>query len=147
MPTPLDAVLKTCSIEPVWFVRTELSQEDDNDDRVRDAVMNAVGLAYGAHYDRVCFESGTGTQFFRTKAGSIEGETGSAQALPARALTFSIPRDAELLAIAIETIREYHSYEEPVIYIQDGYATRSDYPQDDSNPNRWNNRGSSPETG
>jgi len=56
-------------------------------------------------------------------------------------LTFSIPLDPEMLSITIETIREYHSYEEPVIYINDCYATRSDYSKDDDNPNRWRNRG------
>lgn len=47
--SPLDAVLTSCRIEPVWFIRI--------------AVMEAVALDYGAFYDKVCFESGTGTEF------------------------------------------------------------------------------------
>lgn len=139
MSTPVDAILNSCSIERVWFVWTELSNDDD-DDRLRDAVSDAVGLNYCAHYDRVCFESGAGTQFYRSRAGSIDGEKNETVSLAARVLTFSIPQDPSLLAIAIEAIREHHSYEEPVIYVLDGYATRADYANDRDNPNRFWNR-------
>ncbi len=61
--------------------------------------------------------------------------------MPARTLTFSVPRDPETLAKAIEAIQYTHSYEEPVIYVMEGAATRADYETDRDNPNRWWNRG------
>ena len=140
MVCPVDASLKTCTLEPVWFIWTELANRDDDEGRIRRAVCDAVGLSYGPNYDSVCFESAEGTQFFRPRKGSLAGEEKEAYAFPARSLTFSIPRDAEMLAAAIEALREHHSYEEPVIYVLDGYATRADYSGDGKNPYRWNNR-------
>lgn len=138
MPTPMEAVLGSCSVEPVWFVWAELSNDYD-DERVRDAVTNAVTLAYGTHYDRVCFESGTGTQCFRSRSGAIDGEKADTDSWPVRTQTFSVPRNSEVLAAAIEAIRHSHSYEEPVIYILEAYATRADYRDDRANANRcWN---------
>jgi hypothetical protein len=130
--------LNTCSLEPVWFIRVELSAFDDA--RVREAVADAVGLPYGS-YDRVALESAEGTLFFRPTKGSRSGEVHETVETPARALTFSVPRDPETLAKAIEAIRYAHSYEEPVIYVMEGAATRADYEADRDNPNRWWNRG------
>lgn len=139
MTTPLDAVLKSCSIEPVWFLWAELWAGVD-EQRVRGAVSDAVALAYGAHYDRVCFESATGTQFCRSRAGAMEGEKADTESFPVRVLTFSVPRDPLVLAAAVEAIRASHSYEEPVIYITEGYATRADDSNHRGNPNRYWNR-------
>jgi len=51
---PLDAVLTSCWIEPVWFICVELWEGYD-DARVRIAVMEAVALDQGGFYDQVCF--------------------------------------------------------------------------------------------
>ncbi len=135
---PLDAALSTCSLEPVWFVRGELAARDDA--RVREAVSDAVGLSYGS-FERVALESAEGMQFFRPTKDTTSGEMEETVEMPVRTLTFSVPRDPETLAKAIEAIRYAHSYEEPVIYVIEGAATRSDYETDRDNPNRWWNRG------
>ena len=137
--SPLDAILTTCRIDPVWFVWVELWEGYD-DARVRNAVMDVVALDYGALYDRVCFESGTGTQFCRAKPGARPGQSPDIVALPVRTLTFSLPRDPVALASAIEAVRAVHSYEEPVIYVTEGFATRTDPKDDAKNPNRYFNR-------
>jgi hypothetical protein len=139
-PTPMDAVLSSCALEPVWFVWAELWAGPD-DDRVREAVMASVTLSYGAHYERVCFESGVGTQFYRSRTDAIEDEKAETETYPVRTLTFSLPRHPEVLAAAIEAIRQAHSYEEPVIYVTGGYATRADDRNQRMNPNRFWNRG------
>ena len=130
--------LKTCSLEPVWFVRVELTEGDDT--RVREAVADAVGLNYGS-YDRVAFESAFGTCFFRPGEGAKSGKRERTSEIPVRLLTFSLPRNAEMLGQAIEAVRHAHALEEPVIYVIEGLATRADYSTDRSNPNRWWNRG------
>ena len=135
---PLDAALRTCSLEPVWFIRVELAARDDA--RVREAVADAVGLSYGS-FERVALESAEGTQFFRPTKGTTSGEMDETVEMPARTLTFSVPRDPETLAKAIEAIQYTHSYEEPVIYVMEGAATRADYETNRDNPNRWWNRG------
>ena len=137
-PSPLDAALSTCTLEPVWFIRVELAARDDA--RVREAVADAVGLSYGS-YERVALESAEGMQFFRPTKGTRAGEMEETVEMPARTLTFSVPRDPEALVKAIETIRYVHSYEEPVIYVLEGAATRADYETNRDNPNRWWNRG------
>ncbi|EPJ49344.1 MAG: hypothetical protein OFPI_25170 [Osedax symbiont Rs2] len=130
--------LNSCSLIPVWFVRVELAQRDD--ERVRESVANAVALEYGA-YNRVAFESSAGLQFFCPQQNSKSGDIQTTIEMPSRILTFSIVKETDKLAVAIEAIRETHSYEEPVIYISEGMASRADYSADRDNPNRWWNRG------
>jgi hypothetical protein len=130
--------LKTCSLEPVWFVWVELWEKDDA--RVREAVADVIGLNYGS-YDRVAFESAFGTCFFRPRAGTKSGGRERVSEVPVRILTFSLPRNDEMLGQAIEAIRYAHTLEEPVIYVTEALATRADYSTDRSNPNRWWNRG------
>ena len=136
--TDLNQLLNTCSLVPVWFVRVELAERDDQ--RVRDSVANAVALQYGA-YTKVAFESSAGVQFFCPQRHSKSGDIQRTVEMPTRILTFSIAKDSDKLALAIEAIRENHSYEEPVIYITEGMASRADYSADRDNPNRWWNRG------
>jgi hypothetical protein len=107
---------------------------------VRQAVVDAVGLAYGS-YEGVAFESAPGTQFFRPKAGSHMGDTPETVEMPARVLTFTLDTDTQTLAKAIEAIRFAHSYEEPVIIIREVFASRAKYESGRDNPNRWWNRG------
>lgn len=139
--SPIEAVnarLTSCRLRPSWMVWVELADRDDA--RVREAVTAAVGLEYGP-YTGVAFESGPGEQFFRPAAGSKLGERSETVTMPARVLTFSLPRDPVTLANAIEAVRHAHSYEEPVIYVRDVWASRADDARDRGNPNRWWNRG------
>ncbi len=136
--SPFDSALSTCSLEPVWFIRVELAGRDDA--RVREAVADAVGLSYGS-FERVALESAEGMQFFRPTKDTTSGEMEETVEMPARTLTFSVPRDPETLAKAIEAIQYAHSYEEPVIYILEGAAWRADYETNRYKPYRWWNRG------
>ena len=97
--------LETMELVPVWHVAVELADRDDA--RVRTAVTAAVGLRYGA-YSGVCSEGATGLQFFVPEDGSRLGD-GEAIEMPVRMLRFSVPREAEGLAAALEAIRETHS--------------------------------------
>ena len=133
----VNALLSTCQLEPVWFVRAELADRDDA--RVREAVTGAVGLVYGS-YDSVAFESARGMQYCRPIEGSHEGSPVGMVEIPVRELRFSLTRDPGTLARALEAIRAVHSYEEPVISVTEGWATRADYSKGKDNPNRWWNR-------
>ena len=134
----LNGELKTCKFVPSWLVWVELADRDD--ERVRQAVTDGVGLEYGP-YEGVAFESGAGVQFFRPKKGSKLGDTSETVEMPARVLTFTVAGDVATLAKAVEAVRYAHSYEEPVILVQQVWASRADYSADRSNPNRWWNRG------
>lgn len=130
--------LSTCKLVESWFIRVELADRDD--ERVREAVTDAVGLDYGP-YEGVAFESGAGTQFFRPKQGSKLGDTAETVEMPARVLSFTLIGNTARLAKAIEAVRHAHSYEEPVIIVQQVWASRADFSEDRENPNRWWNRG------
>lgn len=137
-PQNVNAALTSCALEAVWLVRVELAERDDA--RVREAVTRATGLVYGK-YRGVAFETAVGVQFFEPAEGSRLGDGHGAVAMPARVLSFSLPCDPAVLAAALEAVREYHSYEEPVIMVTESYASRAEDDKNRDNPHRWWNRG------
>ncbi|MEM7238125.1 MAG: hypothetical protein AAF501_09925 [Pseudomonadota bacterium] len=138
MTTPQDTPLKTATIEPAWTLHIELADRDDR--RIRDGLTEAVGLRWG-NYTGVTFESAPGMQTFRPSAGSVAEGHAQTVEMPARVLSFSLPRDPQILGRAIETVRRLHSYEEPVIVVSETFVTRAITGDDRDNPNRWWNRG------
>jgi len=130
--------LPSFSLEPVWTIRVELGPEDD--DNIRLALCDAIGLDY-ASYDHVAFETATGTQYFRGREGTVSGTMEDATNRQVRALSLSIPRDEPVLRSALDVIHQLHSYEEPVIYLYEAYATRT-RPENrlNSSSKWWNNK-------
>ena len=122
-----------CRLEPVWVIHVELGPEDD--DRIRQALCNEVRLAYG-DYDHVSFEAAIGMQFFRGTIDTATGPMQTAASRQARVLSLSIAKDRQLLDAAMSAIHRLHSYEEPVIYVQDAFASRS-IPDNLENENKW----------
>lgn len=116
------AAITACRLEPVWLIHLEIGPEDD--DRIRQALCDEVRLSYG-DYDHVCLEAATGTQFFRGALGTASGPMEVATSRQVRAFSFSIVRDAKLLDVVMGVIHRLHSYEEPVVYVQDAFASRA----------------------
>ena len=55
-------------------------------------------------------------------------------------LKVSIERDVETLGRVMDAILYTHHYEQPVIFLREDWASRSNYDPDRNNPNRfWNN--------
>jgi hypothetical protein len=79
-------------------------------------------------------------QKFRPVSGSHLGDSSRVFDFPVVELTFSIPYDEALLKDAIDRIFEIHIAEEPVIYIDEAWSTRSKSYSGKSNPNRFWNR-------
>ena len=50
---------------------------------------------------------------------------------------FEVPRDPELLERVIEAVFRVHGYQEPVIKVREGWASRSKGLDDADNPHRW----------
>ncbi len=126
--------LPSFKLKPVWTIRVELGPEDD--DRIRLALCDKIGLSY-ASYDHVAFETATGTQFFRGQEGTASGAMEAATSRKVRALLFSIPRDESVLSSALDAIHRLHSYEEPVIYLFEAYATRTRLAHPPDGLNKW----------
>ncbi|MCG7521503.1 hypothetical protein [Ruegeria sp. Ofav3-42] len=125
--------VSACRLEPVWVIHVELGPEDD--DCIRQALCDEVRLTYG-DYDHVSLETAIGTQFFRGAESTASGPMESATSRQARVLSFSITKDSDLLDAAMSVIHRLHSYEEPVIYVQDAFASRS-LPEKRENENKW----------
>lgn len=128
---------ETNNLDPVFKLHVELGPEDD--ESLRLALSKELGLTYG-RYDHVAFESHTGTQFFRGRQGTASGAMQEATSRRVRALSFSIPRDEAILKSTLGLIHNLHSYEEPVVYVSEAYATRTRGNQSNDSPNKWWNR-------
>ena len=121
-------------LEPVFTIRVELGPEDD--DRIRWELSEKIGLAYG-DYDHVSLETAAGVQYFRGRLGTASGTMEKATSRQVRALMFSIPREESVLKSSLEIIHHLHSYEEPVVYVTEAFATRAKTDAQDSNPHKW----------
>jgi hypothetical protein len=107
-------------------------------EKVVDSISAAVGLEYGK-YDKVAYTDAEGSEQYRPRSGSKAGAKKSAVRTPSRIVTVSLVYDPAVLQKAIESIYQAHSYEEPVIYITEGWRSRSTDP-DENNSNRWWNQ-------
>jgi hypothetical protein len=61
------------------------------------------------------------------------------ETVPSKVVTVSVAHDAAVLQKTLDAINQSHSYEEPVIYITEGWRSRST-DRDEKNPNRWWNQ-------
>jgi len=76
-----------------------------------------------------------------TAAHADQFEVGSVANFPIVELKISIERDLGVLQSVMEAILHVHSYEEPVIFIREDWASRAAYNPNNDNPNRWWNNG------
>lgn len=132
------------TLEAVW--RLEIQTRPDDADRLLDAVMKVHPLKYG-RYRRNGTVSAVGAETVQpednsTTTNHIEDfKAGNTQTYPMVQLFISIERDTEILEKVMDAIIDVHHYEEPVIYVRDEWASRSDYDPVSANPNRWWNDG------
>ena len=120
-------------LERAYLVTVHVPSADV--DKVLASVVTAVGLDYGK-YDQVAYLDAPGLEQFRPRSGSKSGDQVSAGREPTTSVSFTVPRDVAVLRKALDAAYRAHSYEEPVIYISEGWRSRSTNP-DDANPNRW----------
>ena len=136
---------RTGTLERIWLLRVQASLEEAG--AIVDKVMEADPLAYG-RYERNVFVSATGTESYRPLANSTtalhKADDGNIQAVPCVELVISIAQDRDRLALVLDAIHDAHHYEEPVIYVQDTWASRANYDPNNTNPNRWCNRKAGP---
>ena len=125
-------------LEPVYLVSVNIPDEDVK--RVLDSLTSVVPLVYGK-YDRVAFRSASGVEQFRPLTGSRAGAQDELSEYKTTRVSFSIPQDPVTLRKTIDAIRNSHPYEEPVINAQEGWASRATGKRDETNPNRWWNKG------
>ena len=124
------------SVIGAYLMRVQIPSE--NVDEVLDAVIGCSSLEYG-NYEHVAFRHTPGTQQFKPKVGSSSGALEKV-CIACEEVSFTLPKDEDVLRQVIEAIFEVHPYEEPVIQIQEILTTRYKYGSDSDNPNKWWNR-------
>ena len=135
---------KSGSLVPVWTLEIQTLHPDV--DRILDAVMEVHPLEYG-NYKRNASVSGVGWETSQSKSGSTTAKhlkgfkVGGTESYPSIELKISVPRDLRVLERVMDAILYVHQYEEPVIYVREGWASRAVYDPKNDNPNRWWNNG------
>lgn len=122
-----------------WRVSFQAPVEDV--DRIMDHVTAIAPLVMGK-YDRCAYQSAPGTERYRPLAGAAAGAEDDTRLRPdVVEVSFQITREEALLAAVAEAIYAVHSYEEPVIAVEEILASRSLGRDDKNNPHRWWNQG------
>jgi hypothetical protein len=135
--TPPDQIVgKTYRLERTYLVSVHVPS--DSVDKVLQALAAAVGLEYG-RYDQVAYIDAEGLEQYRPIAGSKAGTQEAADTTPSKVVTVSLDHDEAVLKKAVDEIHHVHPYEEPVIYVIEGWRSRSTS-SDPNNPNRWWNQ-------
>jgi hypothetical protein len=134
--SPDQIVGKTYRMQRVHLVSVHVPS--GSVDKVLQSLAAAVGLEYGK-YDQVAFIDAEGLEQYRPLAGSKAGAQESAKADPSKVVTVSLIHDGTVLHKALDAIYQVHPYEEPVIYVTEGWRSRSTS-ADQNNPNRWWNQ-------
>ncbi len=124
------------TIEEEYLVRVQIPADDVS--RILETIINVSPLRYG-NFEQVAFRYNAGTQQFKPLEGSISGETELIH-VPCDEISFTVPKNDEMIAAVIEAIFESHPYEEPVILIQEVMSTRLKNGPTKGNPNKWWNR-------
>jgi hypothetical protein len=133
--SPDQLVGKTYRLERAYLVSVHVPSVSV--DKILQALSAAVGLEYGK-YDQVAYIDAEGVEQYRPLAGSKAGAQQTVTT-PSRVVTVSVVHDAAVLQKAVDAITRVHPYEEPVIYVTEGWRSRSTA-ADEKNPNRWWNQ-------
>lgn len=129
---------------PVWTLEIQTVPEDV--DRILDSIMTVHKLAYG-RYERTASVSAIGKETAQPQAGSttethLDGfHRDVYETYPMVELKITIERDTEVLRQVTEAVLDVHHYEEPVMFLREDWASRTNYDPHSNNPNRWWNNG------
>lgn len=114
---------KKADLEKCCLFRVQIPTGDVA--QVLKSITNITPLRYG-NYDQVVFRHSTGSQQFRPRAGSKTGES-ELVCIACDEISFTVPKDNQVITDVIDAIFESHPHEEPVIIIQEVMCTRFKY--------------------
>ena len=122
-------------MESLLLLRFQAPPEDV--DRIMEAVCALTPLAMGK-YDCNAYQSAGGTERYRPLEGAVAGPETELRKRPGIVeVSFQLPRDPDLLAQIVEAIFQVHSYQEPMIAVEQILVSRSKGLDDSKNPHRW----------
>jgi len=132
----LDA-FETHSVRMVrfWTVTVQAPQEDVG--RIMAYVAEVAPLRQGP-YDSNAYVAPPGIERYRPLDGAAAGPETAVRERPGVVeVSFELHPDSALLDQVVETIFQVHSYQEPVIKVQETLVSRSKGLDDKDNPHRW----------
>jgi hypothetical protein len=133
----IDNSFETKSVLMEHMVLLILQAPADDVDRIMEAVVEVTPLMMGK-YDSNAYQSGTGVERYRPLEGAAAGPETELRKRPGTVeVIFELPADQNVIEQVIETIFQTHSYQEPVIRLQNVLASRTEGLDDSNNPNRW----------
>ena len=133
----IDSNFETKSVRMERMVLLTLQAPTADVDRIMEAVVEVAPLTMGK-YDSNAYQSGAGIERYRPLEGAAAGPETELRKRPGTVeVIFELPDDQSLIEQVIEIIFQTHSYQEPVIRLQNILASRSKGLDDSKNPNRW----------
>jgi hypothetical protein len=122
-------------MEPMVLLHMQAPAADV--DRIMEAVVKIVPLTMG-NYDSNAYQTGEGIERYRPLEGAAAGPESDLRKRPRIVeVSFELPDDQAVIEQVMEIIFQTHSYQEPVIRVQNIWASRSKGLDDSKNPNRW----------
>ena len=127
---------KSVRMERLLMLRVFAPEEDV--DRIMEHVCGITPLTQGGKYDSNAFQSAAGIERYRPLEGAAAGPETEVRKRPGVVeLSFEMPDDQALLERVVETVFQVHSYQEPVIKVQEIVVSRSKGLDDKDNRHRW----------
>ncbi|MDF1748098.1 MAG: hypothetical protein P1V34_04410 [Alphaproteobacteria bacterium] len=118
-----------------WTVTIQAPAEDI--DRIMEHVTAVTPLTQGP-YDNNAYVTATGTERYRPLDGAAAGAESAVRQRPGVVeVSFEMTPDRDILEQVVETVFQVHSYQEPVIRVQESLVSRSKGLDDRDNPHRW----------
>ena len=111
---------------------------DEDVDRILARVCAIDPLAQGEKYDSNAYQTAAGFEHYRPLVGAAAGPESEVRKRPGVVeVSFELPDDQARLEAVVEAIFQVHSYQEPVIRVQEILTSRSKGLDDSANPHRW----------
>lgn len=133
----MDQGFETRSVRMERMLLMTLQAPAEDVERIMARVVEITPLAMG-RYDCNAYQSAAGIERYRPLEGSAAGPESEVRKRPGTVeVSFELPDDRATADKVIEAIFEVHSYQEPVIRLQEILACRSKGLDDSNNPNRW----------
>ena len=131
------AEFETKSVRMGAMLQVAVQAPAEDIERIMAAVAALDPLIMGA-YDSNAFQSAGGIERYRPLEGAAAGAERDVRKRPGVVqVAFHLPKDPGLLEQVIEAIFQVHSYQEPLIAVQEVLVSRSKGLDDKDNPHRW----------
>jgi len=127
----------TASVRMERLIRVTVGAPEQDVDRIAGHVCRIAPLTQG-NYDSNIYQSAPGVERYRPLEGAAAGVETEVRKRPGVVqMSFDLPDDQALVEQVVEAVFQVHSYQEPVIQLQEILVSRSKGLDDRDNPHRW----------